>query len=105
MATNRSVIKDGVRTSTSCSTLIQLIRSSCVGLHDAAALSQDLKKRTSRLAGGRSTTAQIPAFNEFQAQLRALMMLSGKVLVRWEGEVIVAQQAGLKERRDTHRNP
>lgn len=86
--------------------LVQLIRSSCAGLHYAAALSQDLKKRTSRLAGGRSTTTQIPAFNEFQVQLRVLMrVLLGNILVCWEGKVIVWQQTGANERRDTHRNP
>lgn len=86
--------------------LIQLIRSSCAGLHYAAARSQDLKERTSRLAGGRSTTAQIPAFNEFQVQLRVLMrVLLGNILVRWEGKVIVPQQTGANERRDTGENP
>lgn len=87
--------------------LIQLIRSSCAGLHYAAALSQDLKKRTSRLAGGRSTITRIPAFNEFQVQLRVPMrvLFAGKVLVCWEGKVIVSQQTGGNERRDTHEKP
>lgn len=86
--------------------LIQLIRSSCAGLRYAAALSQDLKKRTSRLAGGRGTTAQIPVFNEFQVQLRELMrVLLWNILVCWEGKVIVSQQTGVNERRDTHKNP
>lgn len=97
---------DELRSSTSCSTADSTHSSSCAGLHYAAALSQDLKKRTSRLAGGRGTTTQIPAFNEFQVQLRVLMrVLLGNILVRWEGKVIVSQRTGANERRDTGESP